>query len=101
MTQMTHTTPEKFDLELVLSETQTLPIALLDSVLEHVTQRLPTLSTERPYTLKQMCTKEFWRALSKMDKLRAGQCMSYLVKQHRLPFRPDGQVRASNRYQLV
>jgi len=98
---MTHMTPEGFDLNLVLSNTQTLPIALLDSVLEHVKHQLPTLRSERPYTLKQMCDKEFWNALPKEDKLLAGQCMSYLVKTHRLPFMPDGHVHASIQYRLI
>ena len=102
MTQMTHATTEGFDLNLVLSATQALPNALLDSVLEHEKDRLPTLSTERTYTLKQMCDKEFWRALPKVDRLRAGQCLSYLVEAKRLPLVPNGKTEGNAlRYRLM
>ena len=60
---------------------------ILDYVRSVVETRIPVLSPDAVYTLKQICGEEFWGTLSKINKIDAGYCMVHFVEKRELPFR--------------
>jgi hypothetical protein len=53
--------------------------AFLDLIHEVVQDRIKTIPYDVPYTLKQICGKDFWKQLEDSEVERAGFCMSHLV----------------------
>ena len=50
-----------------------------------VTERIPELSFNTTYELKQVCSDYFWDLLDKGEKIKAGSCMVHLVARGKLP----------------
>ena len=50
-----------------------------------VTERIPELSFNTTYELKQVCSDYFWDLLDKGEKIKAGSCMVHLVAKRELP----------------
>ena len=95
-------TPEEFRVKLVLSRDKTLSKELLDSIQMQVQLRLPQVTFGRPWTLRKICGEDFWMQLSKGDRLEAGECMTHLVHEKRLPFVHAGQTKTnSNCYMRI
>lgn len=84
-TKFDHTSVER-DLHVMLSQFLSVPQELLDSVRQQVEHSLPVLKHGVSYTLKQICGKDYWKSLTKPQRIHAGQCMAYMVELGVLPF---------------
>ena len=69
-----------------LSNGRYVHIDIFDIVRMYVEERIPVLSRDKSYTLKQICGDENWNKLSKVNKIDAGYCMVHLVEKGELPF---------------
>ena len=58
---------------------------ILDYVRYVVLDRIPSLSHDGTYTLRQIFGEEEWNDLSSMNKIEAGWCMVHLVARGELP----------------
>ena len=58
---------------------------ILDYVRYVVQDRIPSLSHDGTYTLRQIIGEENWNDLSSMNKIEAGWCMIHLVARGELP----------------
>lgn len=75
---------------------------LLDLVRFVVLEKIPTLSPDIEYTLRQIFGEEKWNDLNKINKIDAGYCMVHLVKTGELPFKFAKDKGDNNkRYQLT
>ena len=63
-----------------LSNRRYVHIDIFDIVRMYVEERIPVLSRDKSYTLKQICGDENWNKLSKVNKIDAGYCMVHLVE---------------------
>ena len=74
---------------------------IMDIVHMYVEERIPSISPDKTYTLRQIIGEENWNELSKIAKLDAGYCMVHLVKTGVLPFKfAKGKGDNHRRYQL-
>ena len=75
---------------------------ILDIVRMFLEERIPVLSPDNAFTLKQICGEKNWKMLSKVNKIDAGYCMVHLVKTGEVPFRAVKDKGDNNkRYQLT
>jgi hypothetical protein len=74
---------------------------LLDLVRFVVLEKIPTLSPDTDYTLREIFGKEKWNDLEKVNKIDAGYCMVHLVKTGEMLFKFAKDKGDNNkRYQL-
>ena len=75
----------------------------LDLVRFFVEERIPVLSPNTAFTLKQICGEEKWDMLDdQINKIDAGYCMVHLVDKQELPFRVvKGRHEYPKLYQLI
>ena len=84
-----------------LSNGRYVHIDIFDIVRMYVEERIPVLSLDKSYTLKQICGDENWNKLSKVNKIDAGYCMVHLVEKGELPFKAaKGKGDNHKRYRL-
>ena len=75
---------------------------IIDYVRSAVETRIPVLSPDTAFTLRQIIGEEFWGTLSKINKIDAGYCMVHFVKKGELPFRAvKGRHEYPKLYQLT
>lgn len=78
-----------------------LSMDLMNLVRKQVELRMTALEHGRPYTLRQICGKEFWSQLKKGEPIKAGECMVYMIEQKTLPLTDVGITSANwKRYTL-
>ena len=74
---------------------------IFDIVCMYVGARIPVLSPDPVYTLKQICGDDFWSTLSPGDQKRAGWIMVHLVQRGLVPFMSiEGRHEYPKLYQL-
>jgi hypothetical protein len=77
------------------------PADLLDLVRFVVQEKIPALSHDTAYTLRDIFGKEKWSDLNPINKIDAGYCMVHLVKTGEVPFKFAKDKGDNNkRYQL-
>jgi hypothetical protein len=82
----TNLTPEEYRQLIAKSANRVFPAGLIKALTDRVTQRLSALSYAKVYTLREICGKDFWKALTgKYPPKDAGQCMAFLVETKRVP----------------
>lgn len=97
----TQATPENPKIILVSLDAPAIDKELMDMVQKQIEERIPELNRTVSYTAKQMCGKEFWRLLPKVNRIHAGEYVSYLVTLKKLPLVPDGKTLSNaNKYRL-
>ena len=75
---------------------------LLDIVRMFLDERIPVLSPDNAFNLKQICGEKNWDKLSKANKLDAGSCMVHLVEKKEVPFKAvKGKHEYPKLYQLT
>ena len=96
MSDTTHPTPDDQRI-LVLLNGLDIPENLAYRVRLQVLHRIPDLKRDRSYSLKAICGPEFWSTLKKLDAIRAGRYIAYLVTSEQLPLVFDGCPQRSNK----
>lgn len=75
---------------------------ILELVLFVLEERIPVLSADNVFTLKQIFGKKKWGLLDKVNQIDAGYCMVELVKKGEVPFKfAKGKGDNHRRYQLT
>ena len=87
---------------ILLSNGRYVALEFLNYIRDVVTERIPSLSPDATYELKQICSDYFWDLLEKGEKRRAGWCMVHLVAKGELPMISVNKYRyqCPKRYQL-
>jgi hypothetical protein len=57
----------------------TLPADMLQAVRLQAEVAIPKLAHDAKFTARQICGKTFWTQLTRPEKVRAGQCLAWLV----------------------
>jgi len=87
---------------ILLSNGRSVHPDLLEFIRYVVEERIPAISPDNAFTLKQICGEEKWDMLSKVNKIEAGYCMVHLVKKGEVPFKAVKDKGDNNkRYQLT
>ena len=71
--------PKEIEQTVLLQDGYTVSQAFYESVRRQVEDVIPGLLPNAHYTLKVLCTKEFWDALSDWERRTAGRCMADIV----------------------
>lgn len=71
---------------------------LADRVQRHLEDKTSELELGVKSTLKQICDDDFWRQLSRFERIAAGKYVAYLVARKQLPLSFSGKT--SSNWQL-
>lgn len=80
--------PKEIEQTILLQDGYTVSKAFYESVRLQVEEVIPGLLPNAHYTLKVLCTKEFWDALSDWECRTAGRCMADIVDKGLLSLSP-------------
>lgn len=70
------------------------------SIQDHICLRLSLIAPNRQYELKQMCSKEFWAAMTNQQKRMTGIAFSLMVSVGTFPFKKVFSKTKTNIYKL-
>ena len=89
------------EIQMLLNDEHTVSKGFFDSVRTQVEGSLPGMVAGQSYTAKQMCDKDFWKKLTKIQRISAGKCIAHMVIRGSLPLEYVGKDGANAKhYQL-
>jgi len=92
---MTNETPT--EVILLLDDSFTVPQKFYSEVRKQVTDTAPVLQQDAEYPLKMLCDSEYWDSLTINERIVAGRCMAYMVKNGFAPYNFAGRLCQSPR----
>ena len=77
---------------LLLDDSFTVPQNFYSEVLKQVTDIASVLQLDAEYPLKMLCDPDYWLSLTINERILAGRCMAYMVKNGFVPYNFAGKL---------
>ena len=77
---------------LLLDGSFTVPQKFYNEIRELVTDIAPVLQLDAEYPLKMLCDPDYWLSLTINERILAGRCMAYMVKNGFAPYNFAGKL---------